>query len=389
MSSNDNDKAIHTATSVRRTRWGVTPPVCTATGAETPLNNPNCPSTRASKKLTIHVDATTAKVTITTRRKKATPALEHPATVDGTKDKDTPTLMQLKCPPEVKTQQKSTTEVTQTLLQLKDSPVFETWQHGTPNAALTLAQLKEAPEIDMLQHATTSSIASQLKDDDDYNSCVEWAVAAASAGCNAEYDLDIDGNFEPLAVDRLKKTAAKATNDDVYKDHELFQDDTAEDNAEEDMEYYCVNSTGRWGRSLSSGGPPRPDTSGMSAAKAQEAIKVWRFLRKAHTDKTQREHRMLFGSDAVTKIEYSGVVDARLWLMSDVEVIPLFKGHTFLMKEILLIRNAEEANFCGCQIAIVQSNNYQVYVRGCAGSLFQVKASCSVKLRCKVTTIET
>ncbi len=84
--------------------------------------------------------------------------------MDGAKDKDTPTLMQLKCPPEVETQQNSTTEVTQTLLQLKDPPVFETWQHGTPDAALTLFWLKEAPEIDTLQHATTSSIASQLKD---------------------------------------------------------------------------------------------------------------------------------------------------------------------------------------------------------------------------------
>jgi hypothetical protein len=124
MLSNDNDKAIHTAASVRHTRQGVTPPVGTATGAETPLNNPNCPSTRASKKLTIHGDATTAKITTTMHCKKATSALEHPATVDGTKDKDTPTLMQHKCPP-----------VTQTLLQLKDLPVFETWQHSTPDAA--------------------------------------------------------------------------------------------------------------------------------------------------------------------------------------------------------------------------------------------------------------
>jgi hypothetical protein len=328
--------------------------------------------------LTIHVDATTAKVTTTTRHKKATPALEHPATVDGAKDKDTPTLMQLECPPEVKMQQNSTTEVTQTLLQLKDPPMFETWQHGTPDAALTLLRLKEAPEIDTLQHATASSIVSQLKDNNDYNSCVKWPLAAASAGCNAEYDSNIEANFEPLAADRLKKPAAKATNDVVYGDDELFQDDTPEDNAEEDMEYYCVNSTGRRGRSLSSSGPPRPDTSGMSPTKAQEAIKEWRVLRKAHTDKMQREHRRLFGSNATTEIEYSGVVDARLWLMSDVEV-----------KAILLIRIAEEANFCGCQIAIVQSNNYQVYVRGCAGSLFKIKAFCSVKLGWKVTTIQT
>jgi hypothetical protein len=126
MSSNYNDNAIHTAASVQHSRRGVTPAVCTATGVETPLKNPNHPSTRASKKLTIHVDVTTAKVTTTTGPNKATPALEHPATVDCTKDKDTPTLMQLKCPPEVNTQQNSPTEVTQTLLQLKDPPVFKT-----------------------------------------------------------------------------------------------------------------------------------------------------------------------------------------------------------------------------------------------------------------------
>jgi hypothetical protein len=103
----------------------------------------------------------------------------------------------------------------------------------------------------------------------------------------------------------------------------------------------------------------------------------------------QREHRTLFGSNAATEIEYSGVVDARLRLMLDVEVNLLLKGHTFPTNEILLIQIAEEANFCGCQIAIVQSNNYQVYVRGCAGSLFRIKAFCSIKLGWKVTTIQT
>ncbi len=89
-------------------------------------------------------------------------------------------------------------------------------------------------------------------------------------------------------VDGLKKPAAKAANDNVYEDNELFQDDTAEDDAEEDMEYYRVNNTGRRGHFRSSGGPPGPDTSGMSAAKAQITIKEWRVLRKAHTDKMQR-----------------------------------------------------------------------------------------------------
>ncbi len=111
--------------------------------------------------------------------------------MDGAKDEETPTLMQLKGPPEVKTQQSATTEVTQTLLQLKDPPVFETWQHGTPDESLTLLQLKDPPEIEMLQHATASSTASQLKDNNDYNSCVEWAVAAACTDVDDEYDTDI------------------------------------------------------------------------------------------------------------------------------------------------------------------------------------------------------
>jgi hypothetical protein len=139
--------------------------------------------------------------------------------VDGAKDKDTPTLMQRKDHPEVKTQQNATTEDTQKLSQLKDPSVFETWQHGTPDAALTLLRLKDAPEIEMLQYAAKSSIASQLKNNDDYNSCVDWAVAAASAGGDVGYDSDIEGNIKHLETDRLKKPAAKATNEDVYKDN--------------------------------------------------------------------------------------------------------------------------------------------------------------------------
>jgi hypothetical protein len=179
-------------------------------------------------------------------------------------------------------------------------------------------------------------------------------VAVASAGGNAGYDPDIDVNFEPIAVDGMKKLTAKGTNDDMYEDDELFQDDILEDNAEDDLEYYCVESTGRRGRSLLSGGPPRPDTYGMSAAEAQEAIKEWRVLRKAYTDKMQREQRMLFGSNAANEIEYSGVSDAGLWLMMDVEVTPLLKGHTFPTKEILLIQITKEANTAAVRLPLFE-----------------------------------
>jgi hypothetical protein len=98
----------------------------------------------------------------------------------------------------------------------------------------------------------------------------------------------------------------------VYEDNQLFQDDFPKDNAKDDLEYYCVESTGRRGRPLSSGGPPRLDTSGMSAAKANMTIKEWRVLCKAYTDKVHREQRVLFGSNAANEIKYSGVSDAGL-----------------------------------------------------------------------------
>ncbi len=47
-------------------------------------------------------------------------------------------------------------------------------------------------------------------------------MAAASAGCNAECDSNIEANFEPPAAVRLIIPAAKATNDDVYENNELF-----------------------------------------------------------------------------------------------------------------------------------------------------------------------
>jgi hypothetical protein len=190
MPSNDNDKATNTAASGRPNKRGVTPPVSTATGVETPLNNPIAPAQGLLKKRRIMVMPPLARLPHHAPQK-ATPALKNPATVDVAKDKDTPTLMQLKGPPEVEMQQKATTEDTQTLLQLKDPQVFEIWQHCTPDAALTLLRLKDAPEIETLQHTTASSIASQLKDNNDYNSCVDWAVTAASAGGDVEYDLII------------------------------------------------------------------------------------------------------------------------------------------------------------------------------------------------------
>ncbi len=47
-------------------------------------------------------------------------------------------------------------------------------------------------------------------------------MAAASADGDVEYDLYIEGKFEHLDLDGLKKPVAKSTDEDVYKDNESF-----------------------------------------------------------------------------------------------------------------------------------------------------------------------
>ena len=63
--------------------------------------------------------------------------------------------------------------------------------------------------------------------------------------------------------------------------------------------------------------------------------------------------------------------------MTDVEMSPIFIGHTFPTKEVLLIRIAEEAIFCGCQIAIQRSDNLKVHAHGMGGLLFSIQATYS------------
>ena len=115
----------------------------------------------------------------------------------------------------------------------------------------------------------------------------------------------------------------------------------------------------------------------------------WRAVRKAYTDKKERERRKRasLGSNESTDIEYSGVLDERLCpLMTDVEMSPILIGHTFPTKEVLLIRIAEEANFCGCQIAIQRSDNFKIHSHGMDGSSFSIQATYSTSSGWKVTS---
>jgi hypothetical protein len=57
-------------------------------------------------------------------------------------------------------------------------------------------------------------------------------------------------------------------------DDELFEDDVEE----EDLSYYRSSTQGKRGHKLAEGGPPKPDTTNMTAAESDMALAEWRII---------------------------------------------------------------------------------------------------------------
>ncbi len=92
--------------------------------------------------------------------------------------------------------------------------------------------------------------------------------------------------------------------------------------------------------------------------------------------------------DPVTK-QYTGVLTDTLRMMSVVDEFPLQVGHTFPLKELVLMRIAEEANFCGCPVSLVRSDAQRVHALGRSGSTFVVTVAFSNKSGWKVCKCDT
>jgi hypothetical protein len=103
----------------------------------------------------------------------------------------------------------------------------------------------------------------QLKDPLDIHTTAPNQHAAASSLLSLLYYTDFNTENEWTLNEK---------SDDDYYDDELFQDDPG-DNLEEDMSYYQVSNTGKVGHPLSAGGVSQPDTSGMTQAKAKDAMR--------------------------------------------------------------------------------------------------------------------
>ncbi len=144
------------------------------------------------------------------------------------------------------------------------------------------------------------------------------------------------------------------------------------------------------GCKLNKGGPPKPDVTFMSEIKAKMALKEWRVKRKASNDHVQHKCRKSLQKETSSAdLEHSGVLYPQLHTMTEVESSPLLVGHTFPVKELLLLCIAKEANLSGCRESAKRSDNKHLQVIDCNGSSCCVWAVFWLSAGWAVTTAKT
>ena len=124
--------------------------------------------------------------------------------------------------------------------------------------------------------------------------------------------------------------------------------------------------------------PVKPDYDGMSPKRKRAAQKEYQRERKKYTDKMLRMRRKAAGGKALLahNIEYSGDNTSTLRPMRTVLSSRLENGDTFVDKDILKLRIAEEANLRRIQIRWKRSDLTQVIA---VGEDFFVSASLNQK----------
>ena len=123
------------------------------------------------------------------------------------------------------------------------------------------------------------------------------------------------------------------------------------------------------------GGPPKPDVSNLSESEAMVVMKRYNKDRKAYTDK-QRTLRCKVSKSVKISSTFSGIRTERLRPMTEVDKGRLLDNHSFMSKEVVQLRIAEEANLRCISIYVKRSDftNYTV-----SGFNFYVNATFSEK----------
>ena len=127
----------------------------------------------------------------------------------------------------------------------------------------------------------------------------------------------------------------------------LFYDDDDDDelNSLEGGKYRVPSVRGKGGgRQPNPNRPPRPNTDGMSADEAKNALDRWEKDWRSTKDKARRAlaHQVNQGEGSLDDSRsFTGVCDLTMRLMMEVELHPLQIEHTFPTKNITLLRIAE------------------------------------------------
>ena len=116
----------------------------------------------------------------------------------------------------------------------------------------------------------------------------------------------------------------------------------------------------------------------------EEATRKEQIERKRYRDKLQSKKGTKSYNNADDNplgnnmVNFSRVLNNRLWVMVVVETACMAVGHTYPTNEIVQLRICEEANLSGCQVAIVWSDNKWILSRGRMGHPFLIRVSYSI-----------
>ena len=177
--------------------------------------------------------------------------------------------------------------------------------------------------------------------------------------------------------------------DDDYDDAEFFCSDQSDydnlsgfdDSDNDNNTSFQKNTSPNMNRII--GGPTKPDVSRMSKANAAKALSKYKIDRKKYTDKVRSDRVKIAQSMDTSKAitHCTGDNTDRIRPMAVVETKRLLVGQTFLTKDIVWMRIAEEANRRRIKCKTESSNHFNLYV---SGDRFRVHVNFSEKSKWKV-----
>jgi hypothetical protein len=188
--------------------------------------------------------------------------------------------------------------------------------------------------------------------------------------------LTASGNLSPIAdsppIRKNKKRVASTNGNDL--DYSDDNNDFLLSDEDLDLDAKCIKymdtkkkGSGRRRGNLILGGPEQKDTSKMTEDERRE----YRKSRKECTDRQRFERMRRDPLDFLPSDQFTGDCTPTLRTESEVQAAPLLVGHSFALKDILVLRVVEEANLRGIECSTTRSD---IQSFKCTGHRFLVEA---------------